>query len=142
MFVGTYDGKFYALDAATGDVRWQIDAHGAVHAAPTVMDGLVYYAVCSTCGSAAQRAVARGPDATYAVRARDGKTVWRFPAGKYANPVVADKERVYLVGRAGVYAFAKPGSDVVKAYLRRARKKRQRAESRSGERQEKRADRR
>ena len=69
VFVGTYDGKFYALDAATGDVRWEIDAHGAVHAAPTVMDGLVYYAVCSSCGSEAQRAVARGPDATYAVRA-------------------------------------------------------------------------
>ena len=30
VFVGTYDGKFYSLDAATGDVRWQIDAHGAV----------------------------------------------------------------------------------------------------------------
>ena len=69
VFVGTYDGRFYALDAATGDVRWQRDAHGAVHAAPTVMAGLVYYAVCSSCGEAAQRAVARGPDATYA-RAR------------------------------------------------------------------------
>ena len=112
--MGTYDGKFYALDAATGDVRWQIDAHGAVHAAPTVMSGLVYYAVCSSCGSEAQRSVARGPDATYAVRARDGKQVWRFPAGKYANPVVADKERMYLTGRAGQYAFAKPGSKVVK----------------------------
>jgi multidrug efflux pump subunit AcrA (membrane-fusion protein) len=28
-----------------------------VHAAPTVMGGLVYYAICSTCGSEAQRAV-------------------------------------------------------------------------------------
>ena len=66
--MGTYDGKFYALDAATGDTIWQIDARGAVHAAPTVMDGLVYYAVCSSCGSAAARAVARGPDSTYAVQ--------------------------------------------------------------------------
>ena len=114
VFVGTYDGKFYALDAATGDVRWQIDAHGAVHAAPTVMSGLVYYAVCSSCGSEAQRSVARGPDATYAVRARDGHPVWRFPAGKYANPVVADEERIYLTGRAGQYAFAQAGSEVVK----------------------------
>jgi protein required for attachment to host cells len=67
--------------------------------------------------------------------------VWRFPAGKYANPVVADKERMYLTGRAGVYAFAKPGSKVVKDYLRRARKRKQRAESRSGESQEKKSDR-
>jgi outer membrane protein assembly factor BamB len=123
VFVGTYDGKFYALDAATGDVRWQIDAHGAVHAAPTVIDGVVYYAVCSSCGEAAQRSVARGPDATYAVRARDGHQVWSFPAGKYANPVVADKERIYLTGRAGEYAFARKGSKVVREYLRAARKK-------------------
>jgi outer membrane protein assembly factor BamB len=141
VFVGTYDGKFYALDAATGDVRWQIDARGAVHGAPTVMNGLVYYAVCSSCGEAASRAVARGPDSTYAVRARDGKRVWRFPAGKYANPVVADQERIYVTGRAGEYALARKGSDVVKEYLTRDRKRRKRAEARSEERQEKRSDR-
>jgi outer membrane protein assembly factor BamB len=142
VFVGTYDGKFYALDAATGDVRWQIDAHGAVHAAPTVIDGLVYYAVCSTCGSDAQRSVARGPDATYAVRARDGKPVWRFPAGKYANPVVADKERIYITGRAGVYALARKGSKVVRDYLRRGREKKKSAQSRSGGHRKKRKHRR
>jgi outer membrane protein assembly factor BamB len=106
VFVGTYDGRFYALDAATGDTIWQVDAHGAVHAAPTVLDGLVYYAVCSSCGSEAARAVARGPDSTYAVRARDGKTVWRFRDGKYANPVVADDERIYITGRSYQYALA------------------------------------
>jgi outer membrane protein assembly factor BamB len=105
VFVGTYDGKLYALDAATGDTDWQIDAPGAVHAAPTVMDGLVYYATCSSCGSEAQRAVKRGPDGTYAVRARDGRQVWRFGAGKYANPVVADEDRVYVTGRAQQYAL-------------------------------------
>jgi outer membrane protein assembly factor BamB len=74
--------------------------------------------------------VARGPDATYAVRARDGTQVWSFPAGKYANPVVADKERMYLTGRAGQYAFAKPGSAVVKAYLKQQRRREKRQESR------------
>ena len=114
MFVGTYDGKFYALDAATGDTIWEIDARGAVHGAPTVLSGLVYYAICSSCGSEAQRAVARGPDATYAVRARDGKRVWRFAGGKYANPVVADEERVYVTGRAHQFALAPRGSAAAK----------------------------
>jgi outer membrane protein assembly factor BamB len=126
VFVGTYDGKFYALDAATGDVRWQINAHGAVHAAPTVMDGLVYYAICSSCGSAAQRTVARGDDATYAVRARDGRPVWHFRGGKYANPVVADEERIYVTGRSQQFAFARKGSKVVKDYLKRIRKREKR----------------
>ena len=114
VFVGTYDGKFYALDAATGDTRWQIDAGGTVHAAPTVMDGLVYYAICSTCGETAQRAVAGGRDSTYAVRARDGKRVWRFNGGKYANPVVADEQRVYITGRSQQYAFAPKGSEAAR----------------------------
>jgi outer membrane protein assembly factor BamB len=127
VFVGTYDGKFYALDAATGDVRWQIDAQGAVHAAPTVMDGLVYYAICATCGSEAQRAVASTDfDATFAVRARDGKRVWRFTAGKYANPVVADGERVYLTGRAHQFALAPRGSPAAREDARRKREARKR----------------
>ena len=166
VFVGTYDGRFYALDAATGDVRWDIDARGAVHSAPTVMDGLVYYAVCSSCGEAAQRSVARGPDATYAVRARDGTRVWRFQGGKYANPVVADEDRIYVTGRAHQFALAEKGSRTVREYLRRARaakrrrakraaeerraararearrEKRRRAPSRSREREERREDRR
>jgi outer membrane protein assembly factor BamB len=148
VFVGTYDGKFYALDAATGDVRWQIDAGGTVHAAPTVIDGLVYYAICSTCGSEAQRAVAGGTDSTHAVRASNGRRVWSFRAGKYANPVVADDERIYITGRSFQYALARKGSDTVKKYLRQARvakrrrERREAAASRRQEREERQSDRR
>jgi outer membrane protein assembly factor BamB len=123
VFVGTYDGQFYALDAATGDIIWQKDAGGTVHAAATVMDGLVYYAICSTCGSEAQRAVAGGTDAVYAVRARDGKQVWEFRGGgKYANPVVADNERVYITGRSFQFAFAEKGSPTARMDARRDRR--------------------
>jgi outer membrane protein assembly factor BamB len=140
VFVGTYDGKFYALDAATGDVRWQRDAGGTVHSAPTVIDGLVYYAICSSCGSEAQRAVAGGTDSTIAVRASDGTRVWRFRAGKYANPVVADEERIYITGRAHQFALARKGSKTVKEYLKRARAAKRRREAR--ERRARRAERR
>ena len=108
IFVGTYDGFMYALDAATGDVRWKRSAPGAVHAAPTIMRGLVYYATCSSCGQDAARAVKHGPDRTIAIKARNGKKVWSFPAGKYANPVVADRKRIYLTGRSHLFAL-KPG---------------------------------
>ena len=152
VFVGTYDGQFYALDAATGDVVWQRDAGGTVHGAPTVMDGLVYYAICSTCGSEAQRAVAGGTDAVYAVRARDGKRVWQFMyGGKYANPVVADDERVYITGRSFQFAFAEKGSPAARKDARRdrrtARRERERArearrENRRGQRAGRRGNRR
>ena len=130
VFVGTYDGKFYALDAATGDTRWEIDAHGAVHSAATVMDGLVYYAVCSSCGAQASRSVARGADGTYAVRARDGKQVWRFGAGKYANPVVADDKRIYVTGQASEYALAPRKRHASAAKSKRAERKQGRASRR------------
>ena len=56
--------------------------------------------------------VKQGPDGTYAVRASNGRQVWRFPGGKYANPVVADEDRVYVTGRAQQFAFRRaPSSD-------------------------------
>ena len=58
--------------------------------------------------------MARGPDSTYAVRARDGKTVWRFRDGKYANPVVADEERIYITGQSHQYALREPGAKKAK----------------------------
>ena len=105
---GTYDGKFYALDAATGDVRWQIDAHGAVHAAPAVMSGLVYYAICSTCGSAAQRSVASGPDATTPFSARRQAGV-ELPGRQVRQPDRGRQGAHVPHGTgAGQYAFAEP----------------------------------
>ena len=106
VYAGTYDGFLYSLDAATGDVKWRIATRGAVHAAPTIMRGIVYYATCSTCGSAASRAVKRGPDGTYGVNWRTGHQVWSFGAGKYANPVVADSRRIYVTGRSAVFGLA------------------------------------
>jgi outer membrane protein assembly factor BamB len=130
VFVGTYDGKLYALDAATGDTIWQIEAPGAVHSSPTVMDGLVYYATCSTCGSAAQRTVKHGPDGTRAVRARDGHEVWSFADGKYANPVVADDHRIYITGRAQQYALAMPKKLRAERAAKRKKRKQSQADRR------------
>jgi outer membrane protein assembly factor BamB len=105
VYVGTYDGRFYALNAGTGDVEWQRDMPSAVHAPPVVMDGLVYVSTCATCGSAAQRFVEMGTDSTTAFDARTGKRVWRNAAGKYSAPIVADQDRVYLVGRSMLYGM-------------------------------------
>jgi outer membrane protein assembly factor BamB len=80
----------YALDAATGDVRWRFRANGPISGSPTVINGVVYFATLK--------------ERTYALNARTGKVLWTFPDGKY-TPVVADPERVYLVGHARVYGL-------------------------------------
>ena len=69
------------------------------------MKGVVYYASCGDCGREASRAVKRGPDGTYGRDARTGKLVWRFVAGKFASPVTADENRIYLSGRSKVFGM-------------------------------------
>jgi outer membrane protein assembly factor BamB len=109
VYVGTYDGKFLALDAATGDTLWSRDMPSAVHGAATVMSGLVYLSTCSFCGHAGSRYAKNGANGTFALNARTGKLVWTFPDGQY-SPVVADRERVYVSGKAGVYGLEERSS--------------------------------
>ncbi len=105
VYVGTYDGRFFALDAATGDTKWRRTMPSAVHAPPVVMGGVVYATTCSSCGSAASRAVKMGKDSTTGFDARSGRVRWRNNGGKYASAVIADQDRVYFTGRSQVYAL-------------------------------------
>jgi outer membrane protein assembly factor BamB len=122
VIIGTYDGHLIAYNAATGDELWRHEAPAAIHGAPTVLDGIVYFSTCGTCGSHGSRHAKSGPRGTYAVDARNGRLVWKFSDGQY-SPLVADSERIYLVGRTHVYAFV-PASKYrayVKKYFPRRR---------------------
>ena len=121
VYVGTYDGKFLALDAATGDVVWRFDAPGSIHGAPTVLAGLVYFSTCGTCGQNGSRYAKRGPRRTYALDARTGRPVWMFRDGLY-SPIVADRWRVYLVGRTRVYGLI--SEEAVRKHAERTANKR------------------
>jgi outer membrane protein assembly factor BamB len=90
VYAGSYDGNFYAFDAATGDVRWKFSAGGPISGSPTVMGGLVYFSTLK--------------GRTVALNAKSGKKVWAFGAGQY-SPLVADRDRVYLVGVKRLYAL-------------------------------------
>jgi len=104
IYVGTWDGYFSAFDAATGDLRWKHDSPGGISGAPTVMAGLVYYSTFGKFTNTHQRRVEDGAYRTYALDARTGKPVWQFPDGQY-SPIVADEDRVYLVGSESVYGL-------------------------------------
>ena len=90
VLIGSYSGTFYALDAATGDVRWRFAANGPISGSATVIHGIVYFATLN--------------GRTYGLDAANGRKLWSFPDGKY-TPVVADRKHLYLVGRSAVYAF-------------------------------------
>jgi outer membrane protein assembly factor BamB len=90
ILIGSYSGKFFALDAATGDVKWQFQANGPISGSATVLHGIVYFATLKR--------------RTYALNADTGKQLWSFPDGEY-SPVVADRERLYLVGYTKLYGM-------------------------------------
>ena len=78
VFVGSHDHSVYALDATTGDKRWQFDANDRVRSPPMVADGTVFV------GSHDQN--------LYALDAETGDKRWEFetPGGavKHSPTVV------------------------------------------------------
>ena len=90
VYAGSYSHDFYCLDAATGKTLWTFTANGPISGSPTVIAGRVYFATLA--------------GTTYGLDARTGRQVWTFPDGKY-SPVVADSERLYLVGYGKVYGL-------------------------------------
>jgi PQQ-dependent dehydrogenase (methanol/ethanol family) len=89
IFVGTYDGRLVALDAATGKVRWETntidrDQPYTITGAPRVVKGKVLI------GNGGAELGVRGYISAY--DAKDGTLLWRFftvpgnPANGFENP--------------------------------------------------------
>jgi outer membrane protein assembly factor BamB len=67
VYFGSGDGNLYALDATTGDLKWEFKTGDVVHASPAFADGVVY--------------VGSWDSYFYAVDAATGKERWRFQGG-------------------------------------------------------------
>ena len=67
LYVGSFDAKLYALDAATGTPRWTFPTRDHIYASPALGGDTVY--IASTDGS------------VYAVDAATGKQRWRYDTG-------------------------------------------------------------
>jgi outer membrane protein assembly factor BamB len=92
ILIGSYSGTFFSLDAATGDIQWKFEANGPISGSATVLHGVVYFATLK--------------ERTYALNAATGRLLWSYPDGKY-SPVVADAERLYLVGYTRLYGMVR-----------------------------------
>ena len=67
VYFGSGDGHVYAVDAATGRLRWEYKTGSVVHASPAVANGVVYVGSWDTY--------------FYALDARNGSLVWRYKTG-------------------------------------------------------------
>jgi eukaryotic-like serine/threonine-protein kinase len=68
VYFGSGDGSVYALDAATGTLKWKFQTGDVVHASPAIVDGKVY--------------IGSWDSYFYALDAASGKVIWRFKTGE------------------------------------------------------------
>ncbi|MET0500175.1 MAG: PQQ-binding-like beta-propeller repeat protein [Candidatus Binatia bacterium] len=68
VYFGSGDGHLYAVDAASGDLRWKFQTGDVVHASPAFADGVLYFGSWDSY--------------FYAVEAATGKEKWRFHGGE------------------------------------------------------------
>jgi hypothetical protein len=129
VYIGSKDQSFYALDARTGEVRWQKDVGGIVLGAGSVIGEVAYVGVL-------------GPqNGTLGFDAKTGKKVFEHEFGEY-NPVISDGKRLYLTGTSGIRAFEhKTREQRRKAVERKRREQQEAAEKRRRQRKARRAKR-
>ena len=68
VYFGSGDGNVYALDAATGALKWKFHTGDVVHASPAIADGKLY--------------IGSWDSYFYALDAASGKELWRFKTGE------------------------------------------------------------
>jgi outer membrane protein assembly factor BamB len=71
VYFGSGDGRVYALDAATGALKWKFATGDVVHASPAIADGTVY--------------IGSWDSYFFALDAATGKERWRFKTGDDAD---------------------------------------------------------
>jgi len=84
VYLGANDGKFHAVDAKTGAVKWTFDAGGEILTSAATLDGLVFF------GAA---------DGRFHALNTDGKEVWSYgtDAAIFSSPVVdAGTKSIYF----------------------------------------------
>lgn len=68
VYFGSGDGNVYALDAATGALKWKFKTGDVVHASPAIADGVLF--------------VGSWDSYFYAIDAVSGQEKWRFKTGE------------------------------------------------------------
>jgi outer membrane protein assembly factor BamB len=87
LYVANIAGRFYAVDAETGDVVWRKNFGRFTAASPAVADGVVYQPLMNRPGS--NRDTAAG--ALVALDAESGDVIWRFHTRVVeSSPLVVD----------------------------------------------------
>jgi eukaryotic-like serine/threonine-protein kinase len=106
VFVGSGDGKLYAIDRRTGRVVWRFDAGSAVDASPAVAEGLV---VAATIGGRVFAVDEQGGRLRWSLETGPALPMNTAPAGGWdlwaSSPVVVGSNIIIGAGDGGVYSL-------------------------------------
>jgi len=92
LYLGSYDGTFYAIDARSGHVSWRFNAHGRISGSATIVGRTVYFADL-------------GQHHTYGLGISTGQVHFEMDTGAF-DPVISDGTNIYLTGYTGLYGLA------------------------------------
>ena len=84
LAVGTVDRNVVLVDRTSGDVLWRQRVDGTIRAGPLLDQDRLYVAT-----------EAQPEGRVYAIRLRDGKTIWRTRVGSVVAPIAFDGEALY-----------------------------------------------
>jgi outer membrane protein assembly factor BamB len=87
VYVGSDDGRLYAVDVKTGQQRWAFETGGQIRCSPVVADGMVYF-----------RSGSGDWGHLYALDVQSGRQMWMFKAGGPAASSPAVSGGVVYVG--------------------------------------------
>lgn len=92
VYVGTNDGRFWALDAATGEVRWKAETRAEILTSALVHDGAVYFG---------------NGDGRLFAYSLDGSKLWEFKTGQafYSTGVAMGDRVIFACNDGHKYAL-------------------------------------
>lgn len=95
LFIGSSDGRLYALDAIYGEKRWEFDTGGKIWTTPEVKGDIVY--------------VGNYERKLYALQKRDGSLLWEIElsAAIASSPVASDDSIIVGTFDHNLYAIDK-----------------------------------
>ena len=104
VYLPTFDGRLYAIDARTGKAVWRIRTGRCAWASPAVHDGLVFETFL---GRACHKHVPGSRGELVAFRATDGRIRWRRVIGPTESSPLVANGLVYIGDWTGrIYAFS------------------------------------
>ena len=92
IYLGSYNGTFYALNARSGHISWSFSAHGRISGSATIVGKLVYFADL-------------GRHRTYGLGISTGRVLFEKGTGAF-DPVISDGKNIYLTGYTGLFGLA------------------------------------